>query len=255
MKRLLLLCLSVVTLFSAQAQNQTQGGSNAALDFFGKMDSSDYNRVYVGYNPVNLKWNDFDSLIGDALPFKNGLTVGYLHASNILKGVPLYIEYGGNLMYTFGRDSYSEEYDGDLYKEVTKANLFSVNVPVSLSLRLSFNDNKMSITPYLGLNFRVNLAGNLKYTYKERYYDYYDDVYVTDEDSYKVNLFDEDDMDDSAVKRFQIGFNCGVGFTYAKYSLGVGYTTDFSSLIKAGDEDFELKGKLNVVMISLGYNF
>lgn len=247
MKRLLLLCLSVVTLFSAQAQNQTQGGSNAALDFFGKMDSSDYNRVYVGYNPVNLKWNDFDSLIGDALPFKNGLTVGYLHASNILKGVPLYIEYGGNLMYTFGKDSYSDEYDGDLYKEVTKANLFSVNVPVSLSLRLSFNDNKMSITPYLGLNFRVNLAGNLKYTY--------DDVYVTDEDSYKVNLFDEDDMDDSAVKRFQIGFNCGVGFTYAKYSLGVGYTTDFSSLIKAGDEDFELKGKLNVVMISLGYNF
>lgn len=251
MKRLLLLCLSVVTLFSAQAQNQTQGGSNAALDFFGKMDSSDYNRVYVGYNPVNLKWNDFDSLIGDALPFKNGLTVGYLHASNILKGVPLYIEYGGNLMYTFGKDSYSDEYDGDLYKEVTKANLFSVNVPVSLSLRLSFNDNKMSITPYLGLNFRVNLAGNLKYTSK----DYYDDVYVTDEDSYKVNLFDEDDMDDSAVKRFQIGFNCGVGFTYAKYSLGVGYTTDFSSLIKAGDEDFELKGKLNVVMISLGYNF
>ena len=247
MKRLLLLCLSVVTLFSAQAQNQTQGGSNAALDFFGKMDSSDYNRVYVGYNPVNLKWNDFDSLIGDALPFKNGLTVGYLHASNILKGVPLYIEYGGNLMYTFGKDSYSDEYDGDLYKEVIKANLFSVNVPVSLSLRLSFNDNKMSITPYLGLNFRVNLAGNLKYTY--------DDVYVTDEDSYKVNLFDEDDMDDSAVKRFQIGFNCGVGFTYAKYSLGVGYTTDFSSLIKAGDEDFELKGKLNVVMISLGYNF
>ena len=247
MKRLLLLCLSVVTLFSAQAQNQTQGGSNAALDFFGKMDSSDYNRVYVGYNPVNLKWNDFDSLIGDALPFKNGLTVGYLHASNILKGVPLYIEYGGNLMYTFGKDSYSDEYDGDLYKEVTKANLFSVNVPVSLSLRLSFNDNKMSITPYLGLNFRVNLAGNLKYTY--------DDVYVTDEDSYKVNLFDKDDMDDSAVKRFQIGFNCGVGFTYAKYSLGVGYTTDFSSLIKAGDEDFELKGKLNVVMISLGYNF
>ena len=162
MKRLLLLCLSVVTLFSAQAQNQTQGGSNAALDFFGKMDSSDYNRVYVGYNPVNLKWNDFDSLIGDALPFKNGLTVGYLHASNILKGVPLYIEYGGNLMYTFGKDSYSDEYDGDLYKEVIKANLFSVNVPVSLSLRLSFNDNKMSITPYLGLNFRVNLAGNLK---------------------------------------------------------------------------------------------
>lgn len=251
MKRLLLLCLSVVTLFSAQAQNQTQGGSNAALDFFGKMDSSDYNRVYVGYNPVNLKWNDFDSLIGDALPFKNGLTVGYLHASNILKGVPLYIEYGGNLMYTFGKDSYSDEYDGDLYKEVIKANLFSVNVPVSLSLRLSFNDNKMSITPYLGLNFRVNLAGNLKYTSKERYYDYYDDVY----DSYKVNLFDKDDMDDSAVKRFQIGFNCGVGFTYAKYSLGVGYTTDFSSLIKAGDEDFELKGKLNVVMISLGYNF
>ena len=240
MKRLLLLCLSVVTLFSAQAQNQTQGGSNAALDFFGKMDSSDYNRVYVGYNPVNLKWNDFDSLIGDALPFKNGLTIGYLHASNILKGVPLYIEYGGNLMYTFGKDSYSDEYDGDLYKEVIKANLFSVNVPVSLSLRLSFNDNKMSITPYLGLNFRVNLAGNLMYTY---------------EDSYKVNLFDEDDMDDSAVKRFQIGFNCGVGFTYAKYSLGVGYTTDFSSLIKAGDEDFELKGKLNVVMISLGYNF
>lgn len=256
MKRLFLLCLSVVILFSAQAQAQTSGGSNSATNFFSKMDTSDYGRVYVGYNPMNVKWNDFDSLIGDALPFKNGLTVGYQHASNILKGVPLYIEYGGNIMYSFGKDSYSDESYDYLSSEETKANLFSVNVPVNVALRLSFKENKMSVTPYLGLNFRVNVAGNLKYSYKDVYYDDYDDVYVTDEDSYKVNLFNKDEMEDSALKRFQVGINFGVGFTYDKFYIGVGYVADFSNLIKAGDEELmTISGKLNMATISLGYNF
>jgi hypothetical protein len=102
----------------------------------------------------------------------------------------------------------------------------------------------------------VNVAGNLKYSYKDVYYDDYNDVYVTDEDSYKVNLFNKDEMEDSALKRFQVGINFGVGFTYDKFYIGVGYVADFSNLIKAGDEEFvTISGKLNMATISLGYNF
>jgi hypothetical protein len=181
---------------------------------------------------------------------------GYIYGANIVDSLPLYLEFGGNFQYSFGKEEYEE---GDEYFYLLrkyKLNMYSLNVPVNLAFRFGFNDNKVDITPYLGLNFRVNVAGNLKYSYKDVYYDDYDDVYVTDEDSYKVNLFNKDEMEDSALKRFQVGINFGVGFTYDKFYIGVGYVADFSNLIKTGDEEFvTISGKLNMATISLGYNF
>lgn len=217
------------------------GGSN----FFKQMSSADYNRFYVGYNPVKIKYEDHQSGWEEELPFKHGVTVGYLHASNLVKSIPLYLEYGANFMYSFGQEKYSErEYD---YSYVCNASMYSVNVPVSLSLRLSFNNNKIAVTPYLGLNFRVNVAGNLK-----------EEVEYDDEtESFTTKLFDgsndDEALGDYALKRFQAGFNIGVGLTLKSFYLGVGYVTDFSKI--ANYEDGEFVGKMGVTTLTLGIAF
>ena len=220
---------------------------NSGADFFAKMPSSDYNRFYIGYNPTKIKWEDSQIEWEDQLPFKHGVTVGYLHASNLVKNIPLFLEYGANFMYSFGKDEYS---DDDYYGEYTliiKANMYSVNVPVNLALRLSFNNDKVAITPYLGLNFRVNVAGNLKA----------EEEYDGDSDSWTNKLFDssndDEAMGDYAFKRFQVGLNLGVGLTFNSFYIGVGYVTDFSKIANYDDDDYI--GKLGVTTLSLGIAF
>lgn len=215
------------------------GGSN----FFAQMPSMDYNRFYVGYNPLKITWDDYQSQNEERRPFKNGVTVGYLHASNIVKNVPLYLEYGANFMYSFGKEE--EKEDGLRY--ALKANMYSLNVPVSLALRLSFNNDKVAITPYLGLNFRINVAGNIKQELS----------YEGDNETETYRLFDSSDKDnamgDLAFKRFQAGFNFGVGFTFNSVYLGVGHVVDFSKIADY-DDDYYV-GKLGVTTISLGLAF
>lgn len=219
------------------------GGSN----FFKQMSSADYNRFYVGYNPVKIKWEDSEVEWEDQLPFKNGVTVGYLHASNLVRNVPLYLEYGANFMYSFGKDEYSEDdYYGE-YTQIIKANMYSINVPVNLALRLSFNNDKVAVTPYLGLNFRLNVAGNLKYEVE----------YDGDSESWTNKLFDSSNDDEAmgeyAFKRFQVGLNLGVGLTFNSFYIGVGYVTDFSKIANYDDDDYV--GKLGVTTLSLGIAF
>lgn len=231
---------------SSGEQNSMSTTNSGASNFFKKMPSSDYNRFYIGYNPTKIKWEDYQSEWEDELPFKHGVTVGYLHASNIVKNVPLFLEYGANFMYSFGKYKYSDDYYVE-YTQIIKANMYSVNVPVNLALRLSFNNDKVAITPYLGLNFRVNVAGNLKMEVEDD----------GDSESWTNKLFDssndDEAMDDYAFKRFQVGLNLGVGLTFNSFYIGVGYVTDFSKIANYDDDDYV--GKLGVTTLSLGIAF
>lgn len=238
---------------SSGEQNSMNGttNNNGAANFFKEMPSGDYSRFYVGYNPTKIKWKEDQSDWEDALPFKHGVTVGYLHASNLVRNVPLYLEYGANFMYSFGKDSYSEEdYDYDLTC-TTKMSMYSLNVPVNLALRLSFNNDKIALTPYVGLNFRVNVAGNRKVILE------LDSDYGNDTETVTQKLFDSSDSDDAlgdaAFKRFQVGLNLGVGLTFNSFYLGVGYVTDFSKI--ANYEDGDYIGKMGVTTLSLGIAF
>ena len=241
---------------SASDQAPLNTTNNNASNFFKQMPSDDYGRFYVGYNPVKIKWAEDQSYYEDMLPFKHGITVGYLHASNIVNNIPLYIEYGANFMYSFGKKSSSEDgYDSDLgYYDgniTTKMSMYSLNVPVNLALRLSFNNDKVALTPYLGINFRFNVAGSRKVDIEV------DSEYGSGSDSNKQNLFDSSDddkaMGDAAFKRFQAGFNCGVNLNFKSFSLGVGYVADFSKI--ANYEDGDYVGKLGVTTLSLGIAF
>ncbi|MBQ1253970.1 MAG: hypothetical protein IIY05_06465 [Alistipes sp.] len=248
MKKLFFLMVACLVATTASAQFVSSGSGNArntasSGNFFGQMSTDDYNRFYVGYNPTKIKWDDSD--YEEEFPMSSSLSVGYLHASSLSSQFPLFLEYGANFQYSFGKetDSYEDDYYEDEYDIEWGMNMYSVNVPVNLALKLQFND--CALTPYLGLNFRVNIAGSYKISGEG------------EEES--VNIFSKSDMEDwydtdkVTAKRFQAGINFGVGFNYKSLYLGVGYTSDFSKIFNYSDADFV--GKIGVTSLTVGFNF
>ena len=244
MKKLffLFVACALATTASAQFINSVNAGTNSGSsgNVFSKMSTDDYNRIYFSYNPTAIKWSEDQSYMEDLYPMTSGLSFGYLHGSSLSQNIPLFLEYGANVQYSWGKWSDAEE--DESYE--TKMNLYSVNIPVNLALKLQFNE--CALTPYLGLNFRVNAAGKCTDSYEyDGYYDYI-------EDTEEYNLFDKDDMDDYPAKRFQAGINFGVGFTYKALYLGVGHVSDFSKFFDDGDDYF---GKMGVTTLTVGFNF
>ncbi|MBQ8779003.1 MAG: outer membrane beta-barrel protein [Alistipes sp.] len=230
MKKLFFLVIACVVASTASAQFVNSGNANVAAKSgtsLSSMSTDDYNRFYVGYNPTKINWEDDQEDNEEGFPLTQSLTAGYLHASSLSSSVPLFLEYGANFQYSFGKESN----DGD---DLT-VNMYSVNVPISLAFKAQFND--VSLTPYLGVNFRVNAAGTLTYD---------------DEDT---NIFDDSDKEagDNAAKRFQAGINFGVGLSYKAIYLGVGYLSDFSKFIDNNDDDNV--GKMGAVTLTVGINF
>ena len=283
MKRLSFFVVLLVIATGAFAQfvqsNTMQNNNSASTNFgnpFSKMTTDNYGRLYIGYNPISVDWEEGESDLKDAFPMNHGLALGYMHASNIAKSLPLYVEYGANFAWTFGKYDDKGSEDEFSWKRENNLNMFSINVPVNLAFRFSFNNNNFSVTPYLGLNFRLNVAGTCKRTeiyeveddgdtYKETLIVKYklfssDETDLEDEDNWD---FDESEyeataeastgMGDYAFKRFQVGFNVGVAVSYKKLHLGIGYVADFNKLVNYEDEDFECK--LGVPTISLGITF
>lgn len=241
--------MAMTTVASAQfvqSETTTQQPKSTTGNVFSSMTTDDYNRIYVGYNPSKITWSEYQGDYEFLFPLKHGITVGYLHGSNIVKNLPLYIEWGANFQYLFGKKHFSD----DGYSETMNISTYSLNVPVNVAFRFSFKDNDLSITPYLGLNFRVNLAGKYKGKYENDYYD--------DSGEYEYNLFskdEEDGMGDEAFKRFQVGFNVGVNFSYKAFNIGVGYVADFSKIYNWDEGGDKLTGKLGVTTLSVGINF
>lgn len=110
------------------------------------------------------------------------------------------------------------------------------DILLCLLYRFNITDD-FSISPYFGLDFRINLLGKNKY----------EETYDGDTDSWDGNLFDDDDMDNEAWKRFQAGWHIGVGVDYRIIHIAVGYGTDFNEI----DE----KSKFATTAITLGLNF
>lgn len=286
MKRLSFIVVLLVIATGAFAQfvqsNPTQTNTAANTNsgnFFSKMTTDNYGRFYIGYNPISVNWEEMGSMMKKVLPMKNGLSLGYMHANNIVKSLPLYVEYGANVAWTFGKYDDKESVDGYSSKTERKLNMFSVNVPVNVAFRFSFANNDFSVTPYLGLNFRINLAGTCKETvinkmeyggesYKSTAIVKYklfssDEIDLEDdEDAWDVEKSDNEvtmeattGMGDLAFKRFQVGFNVGVAVNYKKLHFGFGYVADFNKLANTDVDDNNFACKLGVPTISLGVAF
>ena len=204
--------LALVTSASAQFANATAGGSGTTKAKSQMVkDTENYSRIFVSYNPLKIKID----MEGASDVKMNGFSAGYTYGLNILKTAPLFVEFGANVIY----------------------NTLALNVPVSLSYKFSFAD-KMSLSPFVGVNFRGVLLASGEYT----------ETYDGESNSMDMNYFDEDEVgEDGKWKRVQVGWQIGVGFNYKKLYVGVAYGSDFSEISK--------KCKASFTTISLGYNF
>ena len=182
--------------------------------FFSNMTTDNYWRWHISYN--HLK--------NVALSLQHGFGVGFIGSINLTSKAPIYFEYGLNYQASFGKSLD--------YGYIHKSYMHSLNIPLNFALRLSFGDNKVSITPYVGLNNRINLACKVK--------DLINDSYYT------TNIFKYR----SEYRRFQIGMNLGVGFSFKAIYFGIGHTFDFMNFVAPFKET-----KFGVTSISVGVNF
>ena len=160
-----------------------------------------YHRLSMTYSPVTLK-TDAGSLD------MTGLSFGWDMGIRLAKRRPLYLELGANIMYAFGSED-------EGYSSETEWSWVSLNIPVAATWQFELAP-AIHIAPYIGLNMRANIYGKttqIRYSYEE-----------------KENWFDSDEGDGD---RFNVGLTFGANFSFKKFVLGVGYTTDFTEITEA----------------------
>lgn len=269
--RTYLLAGAMLIACSASAQFVNSGStSSTSTSSPLRNDLTGWDRITVSYAPLKI----ISDVKGTDNFTLNGFSIGYAKGINIAPRLPFFIETGLNVQYASKSLDTEDQidilgfyrvvpYNGgyEVPLKITYSTL-NVKVPVNLAYKLSFN--KVSLTPYVGINFKVNAIGKIKFEVEdiddlpdgvseEDVWDYNEEL-NNGEDITKLNLLDKKDVEarkgydnDDVWKRFQMGYQLGVGLDYNRLHVGLGYTKDFIELCK--------KVKTSSVLVTLGYNF
>lgn len=209
----------------------------------------DWNTIWVEWNPSSIKPDH-----GDSQSF-TGLSLGYSHAFGVSSSIPLFVEPGVGVQYSFHSEDVTEEEGFEDYTDIieikNKFSMFSVKVPVNLIYNWQIPNSSISLMPFVGINMRYNLSGKQKYDWSlDSDYDI-EEVNEVLEEYYgdDLDLFDKKDMGkDDVWNRFQIGWHAGVKARFGKnLMVGFSYGTDFSEICE--------KAKIGTGTISVGYTF
>lgn len=204
---------------------------------------SPYDRVSVSY--VNTKLAN-DAKGADDISL-NGVGLDYIHGFSLSNSFPLYLETGVKATLSFfsredcrWANKWNEDADDKDFK--TTFQTLSAAIPVNLAYKFTLTNGEVSIVPYLGLNFKLNLMANGKEVYDP-------DSEYGDKDTKKYDMFDKKDMEDkdACFKRFQMGWHIGAGLNYRQLYIGLSYGTDFMELCK--------KVNTSTFSVNVGYNF
>ena len=210
-KLLMVACLlGIASTVSAQFVN-----SNNSSMSNGSADATEWQGLRVSYHPVSINADG-----GGSINF-SGASVGYIKSFGISGTTPVFLETGANISW-FGGDL--ESWDDD---EELKLNVFSINVPFNLGYKFMLNETT-GIFPYAGLTLRGNIVGN----------------YSGEGES--VSAFGDDVSEGYKLKRFQIGWQIGVGVNFNTFFVGASYGTDFNEVVKGG--------KVAMPSITIGFN-
>ena len=186
--------------------------------------ASGYNRLYAGPSVMRLTHFGYDQDV------YLGGHLGYQRGINLTKDrIPLFLQVGAEAVYETAEYS-SDVPVFDLIFIDGRYHFMSVSIPVNVSYRLG--KENFSVEPFLGMNFRGNIIGKLKY-----------------EDGSERDFFDSED-----ANRFQFGLNVGVGFNINKFYVGYKFTPDLTLY----ESDFQFvysDSKSSYHHISLGFNF
>lgn len=221
-----------------------------------------YNRIQASY--LNDRYSGNKYFDDDASFSANGIGVSYVHGFGLSESLPMFIETGLQFntainSNTLDGEKFDVEFNGDTYyvdlKAKEKFTNINLAVPVNFVWRFNVAD-KFTVSPYLGINFRVNVLGKVKDTvdvdtnlpseFKDELLDEAKDY----EES--MSVYSKDDMGkDGTWNRFQMGWQIGVGAEYSNIYLGLQYGTDFIPAFKYEDAKIN-NGRLAV---TVGYHF
>ncbi len=155
-----------------------------------------------GYNRAGLSYDlEMMSGGGDSESL-NGFGLSYTHGFSVSPKLPMYVETGLKMYMGFYGDKI-----GGADVNLTK---LTFAIPVNFTYKFPFAANKMSISPYVGLNFKLNALAKMKASvggYSET-----------------VSLFDKDTWDANV---FQMGWHIGANYQYSCFYAGLSFGTDF----------------------------
>lgn len=215
MKMMKTCAVALAMLATVPAMAQFSGSSSSV-----SVENENYQRVTLGYNAVfaSPKGGDGNTL--------SGFVAGYTYGLSVSENMPLYVDFGGRLSYNSGDN---------------KTKLMGLTIPVNVAYKFHITD-EWSVTPYTGINFRINLLGKMN---GNNMFDLEGDVrsMVEDElgeeipdeiwDQVKDQMGDElDALKDSEWKRFQMGWQIGAGVNFGPWYAGLEYGLDFIKLQK-----------------------
>lgn len=231
--------LAVAVPASAQFSNGGAKSSTAAS-------ADGWNTVWVQWNPSSLNPDK-----GDSESF-TGLSLGYSKAFSVSQSIPLFVEAGIGLQYSFHSEDMTDDFELDDYglEVKDKFHMLSAKVPISLIYAWQIPNSSITLMPNLGLDLRFNISGKEKLDFSGEYADEIEEALEEEGYDLEANLFDKDEMggSDYVWKRLQIGWHIGVKARFnEKFLVGLSYGTDFSEISK--------KVKISTASITLGYTF
>lgn len=163
-----------------------------------------YNRVGISFQDAVIGYPDLekDNFIGGSLD--------YIHGFRLNETTPIYFETGASI-------SYLVNLDGWAYGNIA--------VPLNFAYQIPISNSKISLSPFIGLDLKGNIAGTSH----------------ADFDDLREWYVDED------CRSFQIGWHLGVGMTKGKFYFGIACGSDFLKLKKNIDSDnFRVSFGLNI---------
>lgn len=236
--------LAIMAMFTLATQAQIVSSRSSRITTMGSRGN------YDGWNTIYLQWNPSSVVPKEGSSYSfTGFSAGFNHAFSLTQSIPLYLETGLGIQYSF--------WSGDLYVPIkynnnnqevkmkdAKIKLLSAKVPLSLAYKFDIPDSKFSIIPNVGVDFRFNILAKLN----------------NDDLKESINLFDEDlsYLGEGSTnykfgetwKRFQVGWHVGVNFMYNNtFMIGGSYGTDFTTIWNYFD------CKMHTGSITVGYCF
>lgn len=243
MKKIFVLAIMAMFTLVSQAQIVSSRSSRVTTTTTQGL-YEDYNTIYLQWNPSSLVPKE-----GDSYSF-TGFSAGYNHAFSVSQNIPLYVEAGIGIQYSFwSGDTYFPYKMGERnYEEKIKdckIKLLSAKVPLSIAYKFEIPNSFISIIPNAGIDLRFNFLAKLNNdNWKES-------INLFDEDlSYLINEGGYDFKLRETWKRFQVGWHVGVNVMFNNtFMIGGSYGTDFTTIWNYFD------CKMRTGSITLGYCF
>lgn len=202
-----------------------------------------YSRLNFGYDLWTISASGSDGT------GYNGFYIDWvIQGTPLSRTIPLYLEWG----LRFNAEFYSKDENG--FK--TTANNMAIAVPLNLTYRLPLGDSGVKLSPYAGINFKVNVSGKQtsEYQVEEEHRGFegtrHEFTYTTNSNQkIERNPYSKDDMgsSDATFKRFQMGWQIGANLDIKKFTIGLSYGTDFIQIAK--------KVNTSTFTVGIGFNF